>query len=249
MATRKSARERQAAIGSSSSSRQTWSRCASSCSSAAPASRSGKTTLAHAGVGQGAIVQFVVRSLTTLPASLSDGKRSRPTRAGSRSSSRPGATGPERPTRAAPTSPRASRRLPCQSGMKSRSSSRACSMRARLTHGIEVLDVDELGAVAVGARGDGADHELLARLAGDRDDLAGLHVGAESDDDVGEALEGGVVHAPRLYAADAKCAVSLNERSSQWPPGSTTSRDSRGVLVVHERERPALRWPAGRPRR
>ena len=88
-----------------------------------------------------------------------------------------------------------------------------------LDPGIEVLDVDELGAVAVRARRDGADHELLARLAGDRDDLPGLHVGAESDDHVGEALEGGVVHAPRLYAADARCAVSLNDRSSQRPPG------------------------------
>ena len=100
-----------------------------------PSGRSGKTSFAHGSVGQGAIVQFVVRSLTTLPASLSEGKRSRPTRAGSRSSIRPGAVGPDSPTRAAPISPSASRRLPCQSGMKSRSSSRACSTRVRLTHG------------------------------------------------------------------------------------------------------------------
>ena len=75
------------------------------------ARRSGKTSFAHAGVGHGTIDQLVVRSLTTLPDSLTDGSRSRPARTGSRSSSRPGAVGPESAIRAARDSPSASSAL------------------------------------------------------------------------------------------------------------------------------------------
>jgi hypothetical protein len=63
---------------------------------------------------------------------------------------------------------------------------------------VEPLDVDELRAAAVGALRDRPDHVLLAGLTGDGDHLAGLHVGAEADDDVGEATERGVIHPSHL---------------------------------------------------
>src|SRR4051794_6162873 len=212
-------------------------------SSAAPASRSGKTTFAHAGVGHGAIVQFVVRSLTTLPASLSAGKRSRPTRAGSRSSSSPGATGPERPTRAAPISPRASNRLPCQSGMKSRSSSRAAySTRARLTHGSKYCTSTNLApwryALAATAR-------TMYSLPGSQPT---------------ETTCPGCTFAPNPTTTSAKrrrvpssIAPTLREvgrvveRAQQpRPSGDDHQPGERAVVRVDERERPAVRrLPAG----
>ena len=60
---------------------------------------------------------------------------------------------------------------------------------------VEVGRVDELRAVAVGAGGERAHDLLLADLAADRDDLAGLDVGAEADEQVGEALQRGGVEA------------------------------------------------------
>ena len=48
---------------------------------------------AHAGVGPGRIVQLISRRLTTSPVSRIAGRRSRPERTGSRSSSRPGRDG------------------------------------------------------------------------------------------------------------------------------------------------------------
>src|SRR6185503_4803356 len=59
---------------------------------------------------------------------------------------------------------------------------------------IEPGDVDELRAVLVGAGRERADQVLLAWLAPDRDDLVLLHVGAEADDQVGEAGEVGWIH-------------------------------------------------------
>jgi hypothetical protein len=63
---------------------------------------------------------------------------------------------------------------------------------------VEVLHVDEFGPAPVGARRDRPDEVLLAGLAGDGDDLAGLHVGSEADDDVGEAAKRGVIHPAHL---------------------------------------------------
>jgi hypothetical protein len=103
--------------------------------SASSGGRSGKTSEAHAGDGAGMIDQLVVRSLTILPDSLTDGRRSLPERTGSRSESRPGADGPDRPILAARWSPSASTRAPYQSGTKSSVSSRACAIRARLIQG------------------------------------------------------------------------------------------------------------------
>jgi hypothetical protein len=63
---------------------------------------------------------------------------------------------------------------------------------------VEPLHVDELGTAAVRALRDRPDEVLLAGLAGDGDDLAGLHVGSEADDDVGEAAKRGVIHPAHL---------------------------------------------------
>ena len=221
----------------------------SSCASASSGSRSGKTSCAHAGVGQGAIVQFVVRSLTTWPASLSAGKRSRPTRAGSRSSSRPGATGPERPTRAAPTLAEGEQALAVPVGDEVEVLlARVLDARA-LDPGVEPLDVDELGAVPVGAGRDRADHELLARLAADGRRSGRAARWRRSRRSRRRSVEGGVVHAPRLYEAVARCAVSLNDRSSQRPRRAR-SRAASASRCRRARTRTAgSRWPAGRPRR
>src|SRR4029079_10531852 len=54
---------------------------------------------------------------------------------------------------------------------------------------VEVDRVHEPRPVAVRARGQGADHLLLADLGVDGDDLPGLYVRAEADGEVGEALE------------------------------------------------------------
>ena len=63
---------------------------------------------------------------------------------------------------------------------------------------VEAGDVDEAARRArYAARRDRARERLLARLAADRDDLVGLHVGAEADEQLGEALGVAVVHALR----------------------------------------------------
>jgi hypothetical protein len=54
---------------------------------------------------------------------------------------------------------------------------------------VEDRDVDELRSRAVGRVGDGARELELGRLAGDRDDLPGLDVRREADDEICEALE------------------------------------------------------------
>ena len=175
-----SARARQAATGSSSSRRQTWTTCSASRASAASGSSSGCTSCAHAGVGQGTAVQFVVRSLTTWPASRRNGSWSRPTRAGSRSSSRPGATGPVRPIRARAElaeledPPAVPRRHVVERLLVGVQEPRALDVE------VEVLDVDEPRAVAVGAGGERARQRLLAQLGADGDDLAALDVGART---------------------------------------------------------------------
>ena len=106
---------------------------------------------------------------------------------------------------------------------------------------VEPLDVDELRAAPVGALRDRADHVLLAGLAGDRDHLAGLDVGAEADDDVGEAAKRGVIHPSHL--TEVRRVV---ERAQQ--PRAVRQHDQAGdraVVGVHERERAGCRSPGG----
>jgi hypothetical protein len=58
---------------------------------------------------------------------------------------------------------------------------------------VEVLHVDELGPVLVGARRQGTHHRLLAQLRPDRHDLPPLHVGGETDRQIREPLQGDLV--------------------------------------------------------
>ena len=51
---------------------------------------------------------------------------------------------------------------------------------------VEDGEVDVPGTPFVGDLGDGAGQRLLARLGADGDDLIGLDVGAEADDQLGE---------------------------------------------------------------
>ncbi len=51
---------------------------------------------------------------------------------------------------------------------------------------VEVEDVDERGTALVGGPSDLAGQLLLPDVARDADELTGLHVGAEADDEVGE---------------------------------------------------------------
>ena len=128
--------------------------------------------------------------------SLTVGSRSRPTSAGSRSAISPGALGPESATRAAWASPRARMPLPVPLGDEVERRRVGVLDPRALDVRVEPADVDELRAAPVRGRGERAHEVLLARLAADGHDLAGLHVGAEADDEVGEAREGRVVHRP-----------------------------------------------------
>ena len=68
-------------------------------------------------------------------------------------------------------------------------------LEPRLLHvRVEIGRVDEPRAPLVGALGDRADDRLHARLRLDRDDLPPLDVGAEVDREIGEALEGSLLH-------------------------------------------------------
>ena len=126
--------------------------------------------------------------------SLTAGSRSLPTSAGSRSESSPGALGPESADARPALVAERQHALAVPGGHElERLRARVLDPRA-LDVRIEPADVDELRAVPVGARGERAHEVLLAGLAADGDDLVLLHVGAEADDEVGEAREGGVVH-------------------------------------------------------
>jgi hypothetical protein len=54
--------------------------------------------------------------------------------------------------------------------------------------GVEVGDVDETSASLVRTGGHPADQRCMLELAGDADDLSGLHVGAEADCELGEPV-------------------------------------------------------------
>ena len=167
----------------------------SSRASAASGSRSGNTSSAQAGVGHGrdrpvrrAVVddldalldrrQAVAAGAHGIEVRQQPGRHRRPTARRARRAARRARARARRTT----------------AGRTSSVSSRACSIRARLTHGSNHADVDELRAVPVRARGERADEVLLAGLAVEGDDLVLLHVRAEADDEIGEAGEGGVVH-------------------------------------------------------
>ena len=100
------------------------------------ASRSGNTSSAHTGVGHGQIVQFVVRSLTTLMPSLTAGSRSLPTQRGIEVGHQPGRARPRQRDARARAGRRARARARRTRRARSRASpARACSIRARLTWG------------------------------------------------------------------------------------------------------------------
>ena len=204
-------------------------------------SSSGCTSWAHAGVGHGTIVQFVVRSLTT-DAGLADERAAGRGRrgAGSRSSSSPGVAGPVRPMRAQRRRRRARGSARRTTAARSRASPRRRRRMPRaLDVHVEVLHVDELRAVAVGAGRQRADHRLLAELGADRDDLAGLHVGREADDEVGEALEGGRVE------GDVRGARHRRDGTARGP----AARRSSGVVddLEHARDARDVEDPLDRP--
>ena len=146
-------------------------------------------------VGHGQTVQLVVRSFTTLIPSRTVGSRSLPTSTGSRSAIRPGALGTgQRHARRAVIAQREDPLAVPRRYVLERLLARVFDPGA-LDVRVEPPDVDEPRAVPIRARRERAHEIFLARLAADRDDLVLLHVGAEADDQVGEAREGGVVHA------------------------------------------------------
>ena len=107
---------------------------------------------------------------------------------------------------------------------------------------VEVLDVDEAGAVAVGAGGQRARQRLLAQLGADGDHLAALDVGGEPDDEVGEALERRGVEPERDgrrggHPGDASDPAARARRPSAAPGPPRRSRGSG----------PPCRRPAGGP--
>ena len=74
-----------------------------------------------------------------------------------------------------------------QGGMYENVSGSPWSSRSRLTHWSEYQTSTKLGATLVGGARDLARQLLLADVARDADELARLDVGAEADDQVGEA--------------------------------------------------------------
>ena len=54
---------------------------------------------------------------------------------------------------------------------------------------VDVADVDVAGACRVGGLGDGADERHVLDEGEDEDLLAGLHVGADPDDQVGVGID------------------------------------------------------------
>jgi hypothetical protein len=90
---------------------------------------------------------------------------------------------------------------------------------------VELHDVDELRARAVGGLGDRAGHVELRRLGSDGDDLARLNVGGEANDEVGVAAQRVLVEHPRLAFRPA------TERRRRLLPGM------HGCEGTHDRER------------
>ena len=114
-------------------------------------------------VGPGRIVQLISRRLTTSPVSRIAGRRSRPERTGSRSSSRPGATGPDRRDRgAALAAEREDAVAVPRRDVLERVVGRVLDPRA-LDPRVEPGEIDELRALLVGALRDRPDEPLLAR--------------------------------------------------------------------------------------
>ena len=66
---------------------------------------------------------------------------------------------------------------------------------------VKPREIDELGALFVGAVGDRPDEPFLAGPAGQRHDLTGLEVGAEVDCELGETGKGHVVHGTATIAS------------------------------------------------
>ncbi len=124
-------RSRQAATGSSESSRQTQTISSQSFASASSGGSSGWTRSAQRGFGHGPAVQFVVRSLTISGTSRAYGIRSRPMRAGS-TPLKTVESVPVSDSRAARSSESQRSRWPIHGGTYSSVSSSASSSRARL---------------------------------------------------------------------------------------------------------------------
>ena len=173
-------------------------RLPSSRASASSSGRSGYTSRAHAGVGHGAIVQLVVRSLTTLPASFERGEAIAPDARGVEVLHQPGSDRAGEPDARRADLPQREQALAVPVGDEVEVLLARVLDAGALDPRVEPLHVDELGAAAVRALRDRPDEVLLAGLAGDGDDLAGLHVGSEADDDVGEAAKRGVIHPAHL---------------------------------------------------
>ena len=178
-----------AATGSSSSIRQT---CATSChsrSSASARGSSGWTSSAHASVGQGAAVQFVVRWLTISIDSRSCGSRSLPSTAGSTPSMMWGATGPVSAISAHAVLAERAHPLSVPGGHEPERLGSGVQRADALEMDVEHVQVDELGAGLVGGLRDRARERLLPGLGAEAHDLTGLDVRAEADDQLGERVD------------------------------------------------------------
>ena len=106
---------------------------------------------------------------------------------------------------------------------------------------VEPGDVDEPRAVAIGAGGDRAHQRLLTGLAADGDDLVVLNVGAEADDEVGEALERGGIHT-RLTLAITRARARARRTPARPAGGPSRERRAERARAGSRREG---RAPAG----
>ena len=186
---RSESRSRHAATASGSSSRQQCATVSHRRRSASSGSRSGKTAAAQSGVGQLAPAQFVVCSSISVWYSGMNGQRSRDTRCGSRPSSSAGVGEAADGDAGAALAPVAEHALavPVRHEVE-RLLLRVLHARA-LDVRVVVGEVDEAGAVAVAAVGDRPREGLAPERRAQLDDLPGLHVGGEADDQVGVPAE------------------------------------------------------------
>src|ERR1700759_5201168 len=97
---------------------------------------------------------------------------------------------------------------------------------------VEHAQVHELRAGAVGMLGDRADHLLLAGFGGDRDHLAGLHVGSEADDQLGHRV--GVAldlarHLDLPSRSQGMGAAPMSTPGLRMPAGSSVRLTERSV--------------------
>ena len=89
---------------------------------------------------------------------------------------------------------------------------------------VEVLHVHEFRPAPVCASGDGSRERLLSGLGADRHDLPGLDVGAEGNDQIGEALKDSVLHDDAVLYRPAQSDRAVPHPALRSEPRKTSQK-------------------------